>query len=343
MSKRKSHHYIPRFYLKRFSADEENKLIGLYNCENQKYIAKAPIKHQACRDFLYGEDDEIENILAEMEDKVAKMFYYWTEEKLLYPPPVESNGFKLLKRFILFQTFRTPKAGNDLLEHLNNSFRAILPIIEPDKVKDFEGLRITYKDPVLLALLHSADKEFLLNFLDCKFVVNLSGLPFITSDSPVILYNQFMEKSGSYIGATGLPVKGLQIFYPIHPRLMICLYDPNVYSCGASINCTSTESVEDIHQLNALQYLNCSKQLFFDSQISEQYIIECIVNEYIDKRIPVKNINEIIRTPDNRTLFFTSSEDIHIGLDLSFFKIICEISNRTSDIAPLRHSSLERI
>ena len=50
--------------------------------------------------LFYVADDEIENALAEMENTIAKLFYYWTEEKLLYPPPPETNAFKLLKRFI---------------------------------------------------------------------------------------------------------------------------------------------------------------------------------------------------------------------------------------------------
>ena len=80
-----------------------------------------------------------------------------------------------------------------------------------------------------------------------------------------------MEKAGSYIGATGLVMKGLQVFYPIHPRLLNCLYDSGVYNlCGGSVNCCSTESTEEIHQLNALQFINSNSQLFFDEFISEE-------------------------------------------------------------------------
>lgn len=84
MADKKRHHYIPRFYLKRFSINNDGKSLGLYNLKNKKFIQNAPLKSQAYENFLYGEDDEIENALAEMENTVAKMFYYWTEEKLLY-------------------------------------------------------------------------------------------------------------------------------------------------------------------------------------------------------------------------------------------------------------------
>ncbi|MDR2010888.1 MAG: DUF4238 domain-containing protein [Bacteroidales bacterium] len=340
MHKRKNHHYIPRFYLKRFSSDEEGKTIGLYNHQNGKFIKNAPIKHQASENFLYGTDDQTESELAKLENGIAKLFYYWTEEKILFPPSNGTKAFSALKRFILYQLYRTPKAGKYMLEHLNDSFHAILPFVEPDKVKEFENLSISHAEPTLLILLNSADKEYLLDYLDCRFIVNLTGLPFISSDSPVIVYNQYMEKAGNYVGATGLPTKGLQIFYPIHPRLMICLYDPKVYSFGNVINCISTEKIEDIHQLNALQYLNSNNQLFFDNTIIEGYIVDCLIKEYKGKKVPSKNINKLIKTQENGALFFMSSEDVHIDLNLSFLDIICKIDN--SEFAPLRHPSLER-
>ncbi|MDR3652154.1 MAG: DUF4238 domain-containing protein [Paludibacter sp.] len=339
MSK-KNHHYVPRFYLKRFSVNEDGKTIGLYNYNNNMFIQSAPIKHQASKDFLYGKEDDVETELAKLESAMAKLFHFWTDEKILLPPPHDSVAFTALKRFILYQLFRTPKAGNDLLEQLNDVFQKLLPYFEPDKVKQFDGLKIYHEEATLLILGQSGNKGYLLDYLDCKFIVNLSDLPFITSDSPVILYNQYMEKAGFYAGATGLPVKGLQIFYPIHPRLMICFYDSNVYRCGDSINCISTDNIDDIHQFNVMQYLNSESQLFFDETISKEYVEKCIVDVYKTKKVPSKSKNKIINTKDDRRFLLMCTEDFHIELELSFFKIICGIEN--FEIAPLRHPSLER-
>jgi hypothetical protein len=60
-----------------------------------------------------------------------------------------------------------------------------------------------------------------------------------------------MEKKGLYLGSAALAVKGLQIFYPIHPRLMLVFYDPETYN-GDAPNCMKTESIQKVHQLNAL-------------------------------------------------------------------------------------------
>ena len=119
MCKRKNNHYIPKFYLKRFSFNQEGKNIGLYNHHNKIFIQKTSIKHQASKNYLYGEDEEVELQLSKLENSISNFFNYWTEEKILVPPPKDSNGEKILKRFILYQLFRTPKAG----EEYNGKFR----------------------------------------------------------------------------------------------------------------------------------------------------------------------------------------------------------------------------
>lgn len=342
MAKKKRHHYIPKFYLRRFSKKNEGKLIGLFNCEKNLFVREAELRHQAYENFLYGKDGEVEDALAKMEDDVAKMFYYWTEEKLLYPPPPETNGFKLLKRFILYQAFRTPKSGDEIMKKLNEGLKVILKEFQPELWKKMKGSSLSHENPVLFGFLNSISHEHLLNFLDCKFLVNLSPLPLITSDAPVIFYNQLMEKANIYIGATALVVKGLQIFYPIHPRLMICLYDSSVYELGTdSDNCPSIESLEEIHQLNGLQLINCNSQIYFDNIISEDYI-KGLNSDFKKYRGTSKNINKIINQ-NKRKYFFISSEDVRINLKLDLFRIKVNPNDYKNMIAPLRHNSLERL
>lgn len=276
-----------------------------------------------------------------MEGNVSQMFNCWTNERLLYPPPPETNGFKLLKRFILYQAFRTPKSGNDMMERLNQGMKTFVEEFKPNLWESFKDETLVHENPVLLGLFHSIEHEHLLDYLECKFLVNLSLLPFITSDSPVIFYNQLMEQANNYVGATGFVVKGLQIFYPIHPRLMICFYDPIVYDFGkGNENCSSTESIEEVHQLNGLQLANCKSQLFFDDLISEEYVIE-LCKHFEEYRGTSKNINRIINQ-GNRKLFLTSSEDVHIDLNLDFIKVKVDPNDFKNEIAPLRHASLGR-
>lgn len=52
MAKKKRHHYVPQFYLKRFSNNNESKVLGIYNLDNKKFIQNAPLKSQAYENFL---------------------------------------------------------------------------------------------------------------------------------------------------------------------------------------------------------------------------------------------------------------------------------------------------
>lgn len=327
--------------MKKFSVNDKGKFIGLFNHKSNIFIQEAALRHQAYENFLYGEDDEIENALAELENYIAKLFYYWTEEKLLYPPPAESNGFKLLKRFILYQAYRTPKSGGELLQSINEGLDTVLKEVRPDLWQQLVGSTLRHENPVLLGLVSSIEHESLLNFLDCKFIVNLSELPLLTSDAPVVFYNQLMEASGNYLGATGLATKGLQIFYPIHPRLIICLYDSDAYDLGSGFaNCSSTESVLDIHQLNALQYINSKEQLFFNDLISEEYIKE-LCKQYDRYRKVSKHVSKVVNSGSGK-FFVSGTLDAQINLNLDFFKTKVNPKDFENQVSPLRHPSFAR-
>lgn len=340
MTKKKKHHYIPRFYLKRFSINEEGKFIGLFNHKNNTFIQNAQLKSQACEDYLYGKDDEIENLLAELENEIAKLFAYWIDDKALHPLPENSNGFVLLKRFILYQLFRTPKAGTNAIDSVNSALEVIKPIVFPQwPAEVIRDLKFMHDDPVQLALCNAYDKEKLLNFLSFKFIVNLSELPFICSDSPVILYNQLMEKCGSYIGATGLGSKGLQVFYPIHPRLMICLYDAEIYNCGMANNINASfESIEDAHQLNMLQYINSHNQTFFGDYIEKDYMA-LLKNRCKSIREKPREISQFIKGLDGKQYVFHAIQGATIDLNLTFFNIK-KADHKILGLVPLRHPSL---
>jgi len=269
------------------------------------------------------------------------MFYYWTEERQFYPPPTNSTGFKLLKRFILYQAYRTPQSGTELIESINNGLNVFLKEAKPDLSQKFEGKKLVHENPVLFSLANASIHEDLLKYLECRFIVNLSEIPLITSDAPVVFYNQLMEAADNYISATALVAKGLQIFYPIHPRLIICLYDPIVYDLGnGCTNCCSIESMDEINRLNALQFINSEAQLFFDDLIPEEYIRE-LCTSYNDYRDSPKNINTIFNS-NSKKYFFTASLDSQINLNLGCFRLLVNPKDFKKPIGILRHPSFNR-
>jgi hypothetical protein len=338
------HHFVPRFYLKNFSNNGDRASIQLYNHDVARFIPQASIKDQAREKFFYGKDNEVEKELGKLETAVGLLFHDPITKIL---PPAEPDRFNLLREFILIQLFRTKKAAANLIDGLNEAMQKIGPVLRADWPSD---IKIAHENPALLSLYKAIEHLPLINHLAIKSIVNLTEFPFITSDAPVALYNQMMENSGSYMGATALAVKGLQIFLPIHPRLMYCLYDPYVYECGIDSNMiVKMEDDRDIHQLNALQYLFSDNHLYSDNNVSREYL-EYIVQESKGFRIENRSITQIneVRNPgrtDSQWFLFNSFKDPHFNLDLSFFIIKKEALAVAlqAGLPVLRHPSFESL
>jgi hypothetical protein len=341
MAARKSHHYVPQFYLRRFSLGENGKTIGVYNHKNDRFIPVAAIRHQACENYLYGEDDDVESLLSKLESTAADLTGRMLKHFL--PPADDSVAYKVLLRYLLYQHSRTLKSGDEFLEGLNQALKtAFNEFYGPDHI--FREHTVDNDYATLMTLVNSDKYLFLLDFMTCKLVVNLSYLPFITSDNPVVTYNQYLEKKQIYIGAHGLPAKGLQLFLPIHPRMMICIYDPAVYDYGEDGQyCIQTESEDEIHQFNSLQYLNSDSQLFFNDFIVEDYP-KFLHLHFAEQKAALGPYSHMMKNAAAKKIMLNASKDPLIGLSVGFIAVkkTAMDFNCHENFAPVRHESLVR-
>lgn len=118
MDKTKRQHFIPRFILKEFSTDSKHEKINIYLLNQNKFIPNAKLYNQACQDYLYGEDQILEKIYSQLEDKVAPLLRKVNSNNL-----VLSNEDKAwIQTFVLFQNFRTPEASLKIQNIMNNFF-----------------------------------------------------------------------------------------------------------------------------------------------------------------------------------------------------------------------------
>lgn len=340
----KNHHYVPQSYLKNFSVRDEQKQIGLFNHQSGKFVAAASIRHQASEDYLYGKETDVETALGVLEGEGAKMIKRMRET--FVPPSVNANAFKVFKRYMLTQLYRTKRAGREMEDSLNKAFHAMWQF-EPDYQEKYAGGRFKYEYPELVMLAWAQAHLPLLDHLEAKLLVNLSELPFITSDNPVIAYNRLMEVKGNYMGATAIAVKGLQLFFPVFNRLMICLYDPQCYHyTGKDEFRIVTESINEVHQLNALQYLTSESQLFFDDTVSESYI-RALAEEYKYERNgkgPFSRTVVDFKENGPKYFLFNSSLDPTIDMQLSFIQLTQEAeAYQPEGPAPYRHPSFEQL
>jgi hypothetical protein len=65
-----------------------------------------------------------------------------------------------------------------------------------------------------------------------KLLINKTSVEFITSDHPIVMYNQLLTFR-TFGSNCGVACKGLQIFYPLDPKKVLMLYDGQIYRVGS--------------------------------------------------------------------------------------------------------------
>lgn len=255
MASRKEHHFVPRFYLRHFASDEDGKCICLYHFSRNQFIENAPIKHQAKEKLLYGNDDQVETLLGKVEQKAAPVI----REVLQTGKIVDNVARDILLGYMLYQERRTIRRARQTKQSMNLLMQGI-PGLETYSVS------LDLQEMVNMV----EDQKPLLQFLHVKVLRNVSSVPFITSDNPVIMYNQMMEMHRSPVAAAWANM-GLQVFLPISPEYMLMAYDQFKYTVGKKHSVATPIKVyeNDVRQLNALQYIEADQHLYFDNSFAK--------------------------------------------------------------------------
>lgn len=269
---KKNQHYIPKFYLRNFSYQGNNKQIGVFNAKSIFFFQTAKIKTQGSKNFYYGTDGVVEDKLSEIEGVLAEVLKNIIDTHEL--PRKEDISYIYLLAFIGITHLRNPISINSvnkrmvimkekLLElHPETDVDKLLPTIEHEEAVEISLSQINH------IIRHIVD-------LDCKLLINKTEIPFITSDFPIIKYNQFLELRKWPHGRTGYGIRGLQIFVPINNHLTLLFYDSTIYKIGNKKGgYLEIKREKDIDQLNLLQLINCYNNVFFSEKIDKQYMEE---------------------------------------------------------------------
>ncbi|WMX13220.1 DUF4238 domain-containing protein [Aureispira sp. CCB-E] len=322
MADKKKQHYVPRFYLKLFSILPKKTQLKIYNKSNNTIIPQGPLKTQAYENYFYDKKPEIENSFAELEAKSANILKEIIRTQNL--PNKKEEDYVTLWFFTLVQAARTKFMAISMDNMMNNLFDTVSKH-DKNLKNALENTTFNQQNTALLNLkflLKSIHKAF---DLEGKLIVNETQKPFITSDNPVMKYNQFLERKAHPSGRTGLSSKGLQIFYPINPKVLLMLFDSKVYKVGNRKQKTIyTKEEKDIESLNLLQFINSDKVVFSNDQASDIYLKKlytrskkfCDAPRIAGNETKTKNIEENTHS----VLISQWSKEIEINLKLSFVK-----------------------
>ena len=229
-TEKKNQHYIPKFYLRNFSYEKNEKQIGIYNLKSSFFFDKATLKDQGSKNFFYGKDGIIENNLSNIEGQLATLINTIINHKIL--PQKDSFLHIVLLTFVGLTDIRNPVFINFLKDSLESAMKK--EILELDPNADIEKLirKINHDEAIEMAF--SGLKPIIENTvdLDFKLLINKTEIPFISSDFPVVKYNKFLEMKKWKHGKTGYSNTGLKIFIPLSPEIIIVLYDSMIYKVG---------------------------------------------------------------------------------------------------------------
>ena len=112
--------------------------------------------------------------------------------------------------------------------------------------------------------------QILISDLERVLLINRTQHPFISSDSPVVLYNYATMRDH---GLCGFQSPGLMILLPLGPDLCLCLYDPQAYAFKREVNKTLEISREiDVDEINRFQLIAADEHAIYSDQSMVGYV-----------------------------------------------------------------------
>jgi hypothetical protein len=322
----KDHHFVPQFYLRQFSRD--GRSIGLFSVKTDRLVLKASIRGQCQHAYFYGKDGKTEAAFAMMEGATAQVLRNIVQAQR--PPTPWRENHVTLMFHVVSQHARTMYAADEQNEYSDIFAKSLIrPTLPRDGItaEDLDRVRVVLTNPIGEALRLIVPTFPLTMDLRCVVLVNQTKVGFITSDNPVVLYNQLLEER-TYASNTGLQSVGLQIYLPLTPTMACFFYDPHVYGVGPK-NPTRLllEGQADIDQLNALQLLNAVDNVYFHagynehSQLSKLY---SSIRRYRRKKMTnfISQRESPIKPDETRELIGFFREDIRCAFRPSFLKVL---------------------
>lgn len=322
----KNEHYVPRRYLSHFANkkkffvfDKEQEQIrpgSIEDYASERYFydidfeALKAEKLQQDPDFVF--DPEIEKIMKEVDEQHIEKWFGENVETWLFDPidtiistftmtnpvklktveAISEKNLNYLSLYISLQMIRSKEFRNRIIE-INERVPLLLMRKMALQKKDYKQLdflknvKMKVKNKNHEKLLHA---QFLMNeevaykiaeMLRSKIWVigyNTSEIDLITSDNPVVRYGK--------LGQHGLDSKGIEIMFPITPKLLICIRDPKYFWFDADMHKHFQKLTKDeIEYYNSFQVLQSYRYVFGKKKEFQS------VSDIVKRRPELKNIN----------------------------------------------------
>lgn len=331
MAENKKQHYVPRFYLKNFAADNRQRAINILNIKSERPILGARLASQCHRDYFYGSNLIIEKGLGILEGQTSTLFRDIIKNHEI---PREPSQRTLLAIYLVLQRLRTVAAVNRSEE----MYVGLLKVMLQEKFSEeaIAGIRLRFREGAALNTGLAFLVAPILFDLEPVLLINNRDIEFVASDNPVVHANRFCELRYPGLGE-GLSTSGLMVILPLTPKLALLLFDKGIYDLKHIRNRTISRLTDsDILKLNELQALNALDNLYFSSPDQSESVAAVFEDAKSRRHSSLAEVQELVISNTPGTYVLPGSKDAapkkteslvvgsHIGInakiDLSFLR-----------------------
>lgn len=289
MERIKLQHYVPRFYLRNFSRSHGKAYV--INCFDKSELRKflVNIKSIGSEKYFYDIDRNTKQIIEKTLTNFESIFNA-AYSKLISKEDLNCLNLKekvAIAHFVAIQEIRTRETREFIRDIAKQAKRKLSKYPLSKKIeRQLEEVTTekSIKSRHLKMLIEEIciKSKFTHMILDKKWVLieNNTDMPFWTSDHPVNRYNPL--KVPYPFGNLGLLSRGIQIFFPLNPKLSLCFCDPVEYFIYPE---KLTSDIENVKFQNSLQVISSTRHIF---SIGDDFSLAV---EMISKDASLKNIN----------------------------------------------------
>jgi len=222
MCKPKKQHYVPQFYLRNFKDDSSEDRINCFNIKTKKPYISSISKVAQKKYFYESSKNNLEYQLSLIEKESSRYINNLVKNKK-YEYLNNLNIRANLSYFMSLQFIRTNDKREWIKNHSYELKNEISQEVEiPPKFQQFfdEFPLDNHVKDWHFEYIEKFSMKFFKYFYYKKWILikNKTNLNFWTSDNPISIWNP--------INPPGLGRECSFIFYPLSPRLCICLADP---------------------------------------------------------------------------------------------------------------------
>ena len=311
-------HYVPRFYMKNFAiikgeGKKEKSFISFFQFDKKIRRENIPTKSVCYEKYFYGENGNIEKMLAAKEGKWGKTINKIVskpEEKLL------SEDMLLLKEFGVYQYGRTLAMFNynkqAISDILTDSFSNFNPHVDSEMIREKVDDKI--QNEMFASQIVELSNEVVneLNDLGVTVIEFETQGKLITSDMPVVMTNPFS------IDNAGMANVGVVMMYPISEKVLILIYDSKIYTSLKQY--MKDDNEEDVVSLNKYQVLSAEERIMSDKL--ENLVAIMQDRDVCEKREKFREKKKVDSSYDGVGTFFAMhSRSMKYSFPISFFKL----------------------